>query len=408
MVKKMKQIAAADVIIVGGGVAGLWVLNLVRQAGYSAILLESDTLGGGQTVKAQGIIHGGMKYALQGLLTREASTLATIPTLWKEHLKGKTNLNLSQVSILSPAHYLWSPSVFTAKFTGLLASTTLNSKVTALPKSDYPSIFCHTAFKGEVYALDEMVIDVPSLIRELVKNNTDAVFKIDPLNEKNLQLDEEGRCKVISISLDGQSIALTGQQFIFAAGTGNETIVKKLNNPMLAMQRRPLHMVLVKLPSNYSLYAHCLGYGSKPRLTITTHYNEDGQTIWYLGGQLAEEGIHRNEADQIKAAQIELNSLFPWLDLSTASFASFMIDRAEPYQLSGVKPDTAFIKVINNMMVAWPTKLALTPILADNILQHLEKSQFTPQVFDIRALRAWPMPPLAKPIWEEIFCKNVA
>ena len=73
----------ADVVIVGGGIAGLWILSALRAEGYQTILLEKDALGAGQTLASQGIIHGGTKYALTGKLTgrseertRHARTLA--------------------------------------------------------------------------------------------------------------------------------------------------------------------------------------------------------------------------------------------------------------------------------------------------------------------------------------------
>ena len=52
-----------DIAIIGGGVAGLWALNLLRQRGYSTVLFEQDALGSDQTIGSQGIIHGGIKYA---------------------------------------------------------------------------------------------------------------------------------------------------------------------------------------------------------------------------------------------------------------------------------------------------------------------------------------------------------
>ena len=55
-----------DTVIAGGGIAGLWLLNVLRSKGYSAVLLEAGSLGGAQTLSSQGIIHGGMKYALGG------------------------------------------------------------------------------------------------------------------------------------------------------------------------------------------------------------------------------------------------------------------------------------------------------------------------------------------------------
>lgn len=404
----MNKIAVADVVIFGGGVAGLWLLHRLRQTGLSAILFESGALGGGQTHKAQGIIHGGMKYALQGVLTAEAKAMADMPGIWKACFAGQGEIDLSSVSILSSQHYLWAPTKFRAKLTGFLAGAALSSEVISLVKDSYPTVFQSPAFRGEVFALDEIVIDVPALIRELVKLNQDAIFKIEPLNGDELKLDDEGKLVSATVYFAGKAIDVHAKQFVFTAGAGNEIICNKLKTKEFEMQRRPLHMVLVKTPFNYPLYAHCLGLGKRPRLTITTHYMQDGSTIWYLGGQLSEEGIDRDSRSQINAARNELHALFPWLDFSAAEFATFTIDRAEPRQKNGLKPENFFAKTIQNMTIAWPTKLAFAPKLAEHIMQSLHKNNLQPTLFDTRELRAWPMPPLARPIWEDVFCKNVA
>jgi len=403
----MKKNAATDIAIFGGGVAGLWLLNRLRQLGYSALLFESGALGGGQTNKAQGIIHGGMKYALQGVLTTEAQSMVDLPKRWQACLEGKGAIDLSHVPILSPKHYLWAPGKFTSKLSGFLASKTLSSEVTALTRDEYPEVFRQPAFKGHVFALNEMVIDVPVLVRELAKANQDALFKIEPLSEEELQFDEQGKLLSATVYMAGQALEIRAQQFIFTAGVGNEVIVKKLRHPGLAMQRRPLHMVLVKMPEHYPLYAHCVGLGMRPRLTVTTHYLHDGSSVWYLGGALAEEGIERDRESQIEAARHELKQLFPRLDLTQAEITTFMIDRAELLQRNGVKPESSSIKTVDNMTIAWPTKLALAPKLADDIIQQLQQHALQPQWIDTRELRSWPMPIIAKPIWEEAFCKSV-
>ena len=45
-----------DVVIFGGGVAGLWILSTLRNAGYDALLLDPNDLGSGQTACSQGKI----------------------------------------------------------------------------------------------------------------------------------------------------------------------------------------------------------------------------------------------------------------------------------------------------------------------------------------------------------------
>ncbi len=405
---KKVAVAEADIVIFGGGVAGLWLLNRLRQSGFSALLFESGSLGGGQTSKAQGIIHGGMKYALQGVFSKDAQAVADMPMRWKQCLAGNGEIDLTGVEVLSAQHYLWSPGKFTSKLAGFLASSTLSSKVEALPKNKYPAAFQHAAFKGEVYSLDEIVINVPDLVRELVKSNQDAVFKIEPLCEDGLKFDENGKLVSATIYMAGKSVDVKAQQFVFTAGAGNEMIIKQLKNNDISMQRRPLHMVMMKTPFNSPLYAHCLGLGSRPRLTVTTHYMQNGSAVWYIGGLLAEEGVGRDSAAQIQAAKDELKALFPWLDFTGAEFATFVVDRAEPLQKNGFKPETSFSKSVQNMIIAWPTKLALAPKLADEIMQHIVNAQLVPQMFDARELCSWPMPPIARPVWEEVFCKNVA
>lgn len=399
----MQPTASTDIVIIGGGIAGLWLLTRLRQAGFQAILLESTALGSGQTHKAQGIIHGGMKYALQGVMTADAQAISSMPARWQACLAGQGEIDLSIVPILSTQQHLWSTNTFAAKLTGFFASTTLTSSVITLNKTDYPSAFQHPAFKGEVLALDEIVIDVPALVRTLAKINQGFIFHVDAVLAQDLHWDTQGRLHAISISRASKALTLQTQHVVFTAGAGNELLATSLPSPGIAMQRRPLHMVWVKIPFQHAVYAHCLGLSARPRITITTHYHSDGSYIWYLGGALAEEGVTRTPAAQIQAARTELQTLFHWLDFSKAEFATFMIDRAEPWQKSGFKPDHAYCKTLANVTVAWPTKLALAPQLADDILQELAKLAITPaakQPASLDALHDWPAPPVAPAIWE--------
>ena len=68
-----------QIAIVGGGICGLWLLNILRGKGYDAWLFEKDTLGGAQTLASQGMIHGGLKYALGGFTTPSSESIARMP-----------------------------------------------------------------------------------------------------------------------------------------------------------------------------------------------------------------------------------------------------------------------------------------------------------------------------------------
>jgi len=124
----MATAVSVDVLIMGGGIAGLWTLARLKQAGYKAVLLESEALGAGQTRFAQGIIHGGTKYALTGKLTASSEAVADMPALWRSCYEGKGVLDLSKAMLLSDAHYLWSTSSLTSRVSGFFASKVMRAR----------------------------------------------------------------------------------------------------------------------------------------------------------------------------------------------------------------------------------------------------------------------------------------
>jgi hypothetical protein len=160
-------------------------------------------------------------------------------------------------------------------------------------------------------------------------------------------------------------------------------------------------MVLVKGPNLKPIYAHCLGGGPKPRVTITTHPAADGQWVWYLGGDLAEaDGVARDEAAQIAAARKEIADLLPWVDQQSLRWATLRVSRAEPAQSGLVRPDNAFLAEQGRLLVGWPTKLALAPDFADRVFASLERDGIRPSAQS--ALPALPRPAVARPVWEEL------
>jgi len=118
----MSQSLSTDILIVGGGIAGLWLNARLRGLGYSTLLVENASLGGGQSLKSQGIIHGGAKYALHGALTGASEAIADMPRRWRDALAGQGELDLSGVRLLSEAHYLWSPGSLAGNLTSFFAS----------------------------------------------------------------------------------------------------------------------------------------------------------------------------------------------------------------------------------------------------------------------------------------------
>lgn len=389
----MSQSLSTDVLIVGGGIAGLWLNARLRRQGFATLLVEKGSLGGGQSVKSQGIIHGGAKYALHGALSGASEAIADMPRRWREALAGGGELDLSGVRVLSDAHYLWSPGTLAGNLTSFFASKAVRGRVDQVKGEQLPPALQHPKFKGKVYRLAELVLDVPSLIARLAELAGDGLLaarQIEPLREHG---------ELRGLRVDGREIR--ARRVVLSAGAGNAELLAALGIEQPKQQLRPLHMVLAKGPALKPLYAHCLGGGPKPRVTVTTHPAADGQWVWYLGGDLAEtDGVARDEAAQIRAAQQEMAELLPWVDQAQTRWATLRVDRAEPAQSGLVRPDNAFLAEQSSLLVGWPTKLALAPDFADRVLAALDRDGVQPGRH--APLPQLPRPPVAQPAWEEL------
>jgi len=389
-----------DIAIIGGGIAGLWALNQLRNSGYSAILFEQEGLGGYQTIASQGMIHGGVKYALGGSLSGGSEAISAMPDLWRACLRGEGKVDLRGTRVLSEDFFLWSSASLTSRFTSFFASKMLRGRVEKLRADNYPLPLRDPQSRGQVYRLIDLVLDVPSLVQTLAERHREAIFKID-WQQATLQR-ENGRASLLL-----PDCRVSPECLLLTAGTGNEQLIEQLGASGPAMQRRPLQQVIVRHQYPEALYAHCMGSNPSPRLTISSHRSSDGQAIWYLGGDLATEGVNDEPAILIAKAKRELDQLFPWLDFGKCEWRTVKIDRAEPRQSKLLKPDQAFVAPVDgldNVLAAWPTKLTLSPNLADDIELKLAAQNIRPRHKpELSVLRGLGQPGFAPTFWDSLF-----
>lgn len=362
----METVQTVDTVIVGGGIAGLWLLNLLDASGYDAVLFEADAIGCGQTLASQGMIHGGLKYALGGALTGASEAIAAMPGRWRACLLGSGPVDLTGLTPLSERYYLFAQGGSLGSLTGFFASRMLRGRIEKLAAPDYPVGL--SGFDGVVYALNDFVLDTPALLRRLAGPVTGRIYH-RRIDAPDLERTDRGW----AVSLDGTR--LEAARLVLSAGVGNAALLGALPTAGPGMQRRPLHQVLVRHPDLKPLFAHCLTGITRPepRLTITSHPEPeaDGRWLWYLGGQLASTGVARDAAAQITHARQELSRCVPWLDWSRGMFSCLQVDRAEPEQPGLLRPDEAFVEERDDCLVCWPTKLSLTPDLGDKVLARL-------------------------------------
>ena len=380
-----------DVVIFGGGAAGLWCLDRFRRAGYYAILLESKALGCGQTIQAQGIIHGGGKYGLRGI--RDFSVvraMSQMPARWRRGLAGELAPDLTRTRVLSDRCYLWLPRgswvarIQSMGFMSVVARAgLLATRLERVPDSAWPEALRGSAIA--VYSLVEPVIETGSLLQALAAHHQKYIYLYD----------------TSAVRFTGEQLHISDAHFeprsvVLAAGQGNAELLRSAGIQGNLMQRRPLGMVLLR--GNLSpLFGHCV-VGGKTQLTITT----PTEGIWQIGGEIAERLANEENMETArKVAMSEIRRWLPGLDFSGVEVALYRAVRAEAQTADLRRPSGVHVsRVAPRMLVAWPTKLSLVPLLADEVFALATAELKQPGGYQEAAL-PWPTPPLPRYPWEE-------
>ena len=360
---------STNIVILGGGIAGLWLLNRLQSEGHDPILFEKNAVGGKQTLASQGIIHGGLKYALNGVLGKDSQNIANMPNRWRLCLDGKGEVDLSGVKLLDENYYMWSDGGLRGRLKSYLGSKSLRGRVDIVSKENYPTFFRESSAKGVLYKLPDFVLDTKSVLQKLLSVHHERIFSLENC-EYEFRYEEKASKQELQILIQNKTITIEADLFIFCAGEGNRELINKAKLNTVKSQTRPLHMVYLSNSNLPKVYVHYIGnnFNLNPLVTVTSHETEDGQVVWYLGGDIAELGVEKSKTEQIEAAEKLLLKIFPWVNLSGSNWESFLINRSEAQMRGGFRPDSAIIKEEKNILVAWPTKFTLVPSLADQVL----------------------------------------
>lgn len=382
-----------DVVICGGGIAGLWLLNILISKGFSVLLVEKFALGGVQTMASQGMIHGGQRYLLGANSSIHAESVALLPDRWEACLQGVGEIDLRGVRVLSETQLMW-PTGGRLTYLALnAASRTFNTKMRKIDLSEVPVALADLTNRP-VYELPEKVLDITSLVDVLSSPHRGHIVK-GSVNS----LTRDGR-----LTVDGLSIAT--QAIVCSAGLGNEEFLELLEAGTHLTQRRPIRQVMVKsMP--FPLYGHGVTTSHKPRITVSSHPLPSGGYVWYLGGALADDVLSLTDDEAIAYAKKEMSSLFKHLDWSQKQWSTWFGTRAEAYCSTGRLPSGPIIQEYDNVLVVWPTKLTLTPLLGDQVLVELAERGVRPKhSVPTSSLLSLPQPLVQATPWEQAAWKR--
>ena len=358
-----------DTVIVGGGIAGLWTLAAASSRGFNCLLLERDALGCGQTLSSQGIIHGGSKYSLHGTMTQATATISDMPNVWTDALAGIGPVNLSDGKVHTQHQFLIPSASIDSKVLSFFGSKTMSSHTTRVAIHNAPDAYQHLNIKQSIFQLNEPVLAMDSVLHSLHKQFYDSIYQFN-LQQEHLQETNEG----FELQLSHEKIHC--RNLLIACGNGFSHLHFNQEN----MQQRPLHMLMAKGKNLPAIYAHFIGRSSSPLLTITSHPTDDGQTVWYLGGGIAENGIKLKPHEQQDKGRKLLSKVLPNMNFSDVAIDSFFINRAEPAQQGLLRPDDAYVNQHGNLLIGWPTKLALAPRFAEKAIALMSKDNRSTKV----------------------------
>ncbi len=368
----MANVRRPDVLLIGGGVAGLICLDRLTTAGFDAVLVERDALGTGQTVHSQGILHGGLKYLLEG---RVESAFGHLPTRWSEAFESGHEMDLRSCLTVAKHVLAWSQGPWSPRILADFERDGRPHEVESPP----------TFLKGRVFALPEPVVDVMSLLALLRDRHRPRLVH----GEARFPSTVAGCTPPIVI---GDEV-FAPRRVVLTAGVASEGLARQLG-VRVAKRQLPLHMVVVRGSRLPDLWGHGVNDRGHPELTITTH----GNGIWYVGGGLSELGVERSESDQIEAARVLLRDWLPDVDLEDAHFSTHRVVRAEPERAAEARFEP-FVGGTNHIWVAWPIKLVLAPVLADRILARLHEAGIEASGAKEPPSSGDAVPPVAHPPW---------
>lgn len=317
-----RRALSVDAAIVGGGIGGLWIANLLAQRGLSVVLCEPRGVGGVQTMASQGIVHGGTKYGTGP--TPLSGALEAMPSRWRACLRGAGEIDLKGV--------------------GLLAEQV------------------HFHVGEESRQLDDFVLDVASLVRRLAEPISNRVLAATVSPESVVP----GRDGVDRIDLATHTIR--ARVYVLAAGAGSQALAEQVGFAHAAIRHRPLRQTIVRLRRSAGVYAHWTPSPSQvePVLTVTSHGH-----LLSIGGTVADDGVFRSESDHLATVGNLLRRAFPTIDLGDAACETFVAVRAEPEEKAIRDIPDAYTARHGNCLLCLPVKLSLAPRLGDLVVSEV-------------------------------------
>lgn len=409
---------ACDVLIFGGGILGVWLLNRLQDEGFSTVLLERNRLGSEQTCHSQAFLHQGLAYKFLADGRREdyERCCQHFAAAWQEW-GAWLNQNGRRERIVFPDagarsqrsayHAFRSDEYIEVEdlFEGAEYAPCRIIETRAHPIGSVVDV----GALPYVYETTEQCVDPQKLLEELSSGKKGSIARVD--ENVSITLSEDARC-IESIHTDKHHFR--PRIVIFASSGWNTTLIQatwKAHIPPDVEQSAkskaiPLEMLLIRAPTTqlptfdgqlHKLVVDDNGHSFSLSPFIASRH-EKHETIWMI---MASPQAPGNNGVKIRATPPQSRQLIyaalqkyvvPFRDRVSDDFSfgiyscpmvSMIRRRTEtgrPVQAT-IDTETYFFSqaVAGNLWIAYLDRLTVTPLVVNGIVNSIKiNANFAP------------------------------
>lgn len=373
-----------DVLVIGGGIQGIWTLNKLTKSGYSVILITNSLLGNGQTFDSQLYKHRGHFYNNVEM----AQHLKETDQEWNELVTS------SKISKTQDQAFLGFHPEDAGKWRSTWDQAGLDYSLIDL--QEIPQAFKEGELKrGLFYHTNESCLNGRELVGKLAEPVKGLIFHGQITRFEATH----GQVKGVHAVIDGQKYAFTPKYVVLTAGCGNQDLLHQItkDEPELfhktqgIQQLRRCQVLCLKgknLPSTTCLF---------PGLQLFVGCRQvEGENIWlvtYGFDDPIELDVNSEiplDQKRLQRSIKQLQRVIPDILNRDLDFAIYPAVKAESKALgSGFRPNDVFVDNcgLNNVLTVYPTKLSLVPRSTTKIVNRIQhdigqgQGRFNPSLF---------------------------
>lgn len=378
-----------DVVVVGGGVQGLWLLADLTDNGYSAILLERARPGFGQTGHSHVFIHEGHIYASgynrepEQVVVRRIESVQRAHRLWEAELQPGGRL-ASLMPIRSDFYVGLRDKNKAKDFEKACRLTNMAcTPVTTSPGFGLMQGI-ERLFKGEGLCLESK-----ALLDGLMGHNGIGQH-VGRCTDIRVDSYDAGRFSLSVKCEFGVPLDVSARALVLSAGAGNERLLDQLFGrigapPDVAATRQQTvktFMLVLRhqdgsMPPTHGMFPDAGG------IFLASRQDPSGRTVWLIGDRQREYVSHPGEMTAFDAAgwfakfRIELDKLLPSIlnNRFDYKWGIYEATKAEPYTVDrrftegGAFPRQYLIHkhTAAPVWLTWPSLLTFAPSVAERI-----------------------------------------